>query len=982
MIILTIVSDLVVSPESGGERDIFIGGMGNSLYGAGFFHCTVTGDSASAWHDGTDYDDYEGWDNMDPDDAPTTGDIYSWLVTDIIVSPSWGLDKTVLTITVAADYTTGWDGVYLQCGSFGTSPAWNEFSTLGIEAVEIKTDNSDDIYLPTAFIGWDARAIAGLTLPEDYNSNNAADRLLWVWVNHWDNDTYEVMCDIIRVEDDSADPVGPLGQIEDGEVWLTNISYHGTIAEGEALAGVLGNGEGYILDGNPDLLATDPCEGVQVYRNDGIRMMDICCERWHDACKLPTGEYAMAVTYVDDDKAYAVALGGYYDYDEGAWSVTFDDGDTFNQLSLIDTYISYLSDVAVSPDCNKTFLVSINDGYGHGCDSVWLHAVNLPEAPEYSGQWLRTWSGPLDYWGLLRLPPFYEETTGDHVVLVDYDTSNVYSNDLETLACWDPIASTELNNIMDLALLDTETLFGLDDNGHVAMFDGDEWLEAVDSEVYDGYTIAVWGDWVLVGGEDGEVSYSDDGGETFTELDELTPIEGYVTVAFDSYFDQNNAIYAAVEAWDGSDTMGGIYVWIIGESVDWTDTGACHDFAYTGIVLDTAAGNPWTSPETGGVLYASYVYADEYYYPYQYGTGVARSLEPIVEICCEVGATEWDYLVESDPEDWFWGVDTVGFYAYPDALKICGCLTPDSNTHLFAIDEYWDYDMCEAEEGAVWTFEDCYAKKGIELDSPADGFVVGTSACECSNVPFMITWDRLCDACCYEFEFATDEDFTQIVDIPWYDDEKNGEVNGGYYECCTSCHEGYCPDTPTDPSAWIEEWFLPETTYYWRVRAVMAETDQVIRSWWSEPRSFTVAPTAEAGAISLVSPEPGATDAAVDGLGFSWLILAEVDNFDWVLDNNSDFSSPEDSETGLTDSAFGTTATLDYDTTYYWQVTAYRDGSEIGKSAVGTFRTMMEAEEPPPPPPTETPFWVWIVIAIGAVLVIVVIVLIFRTRRV
>jgi hypothetical protein len=74
------------------------------------------------------------------------------------------------------------------------------------------------------------------------------------------------------------------------------------------------------------------------------------------------------------------------------------------------------------------------------CDSVWLHAVNLPEAEEYSGQWLRTWSGKLlgtmwdgpyvsefDVWGyeggMLRLAP--EETTGDTVVLFDYRTGNV-----------------------------------------------------------------------------------------------------------------------------------------------------------------------------------------------------------------------------------------------------------------------------------------------------------------------------------------------------------------------------------------------------------------------------------------------------------------------------------------------------------------------------------------------------------------------------
>jgi hypothetical protein len=484
------VADLAVSYEAAGKRDIVIGGV-MCCPSAALFRCTVTGDAASAWEDATAYD---GWDD--------DGDFFSGWVTDIIFSPNWASDKTILVTTVAmsAPYT-----VYLQCGSFGTSEGWNEWSTLGIEAVEI----IDDVNLPLWLFSMDGRGVAGITLPEDYNGKNSDDRLLWVWVNYYDGFGMP-MCALMRVDDDSADLVGPMGQIEDGEIWLTNVSYRGTIAEGEAMAGVLGDGmENF----------TECCEGVQVYRNDGIRNMDICCERWHDACKPPTGMAAMAVSYVGDDKAYAVALQGDAWSDEGAWSVTFDDGDTWNQLSLVDTYIDYFSDVAVSPDCNKTMLVSVNEeGRECSCDSVWLHADDLPEAEEYSGKWIRTWCGYLENnWGLLRLAP--EETTGDTVVLVDYDTSKVYWNDLEGLACWDPIGSTELDYIVDLAAQDADTFFALDYYGDVAMFDDDEWQEAVDSEVDYGYTIAVWGDHILVGGEDGDVSYSDDGGETFDLLE-------------------------------------------------------------------------------------------------------------------------------------------------------------------------------------------------------------------------------------------------------------------------------------------------------------------------------------------------------------------------------------------------------------------------------------------------------------------------------
>jgi hypothetical protein len=216
--------------------------------------------------------------------------------------------------------------------------------------------------------------------------------------------------------------------------------------------------------------------------------MEICCLEWDEACKPPTGRTSMAVSYVSEDKAYAVALHDYIERgDEDAWSVSFDDGDTWNQLSLIDTYISYVSDVAVSPDCNKIMLVTVaEDIWAYGeyiadpvsyfapwdcyilypewtgsgtydvrfiyCDSVWVHADTFPEAgySEYSGHWLRTWCGPLlgenDYdwtheyfpWlserGLLRLAP--EETTGDTVYLVDRMTDTIYWNELETLACW------------------------------------------------------------------------------------------------------------------------------------------------------------------------------------------------------------------------------------------------------------------------------------------------------------------------------------------------------------------------------------------------------------------------------------------------------------------------------------------------------------------------------------------------------------------
>ena len=176
---------------------------------------------------------------------------------------------------------------------------------------------------------------------------------------------------------------------------------------------------------------------------------------------------------------------------------------------------------------------------------------------------------------------------------------------------------------------------------------------------------------------------------------------------------------------------------------------------------------------------------------------------------------------------------------------------------------------------------------------------------------------------------------------------------------------------------------LCEFTYYWRVRGADAATGQLIHSWWSDPRSFTVAPGPGTG-VELIAPKAGATGVAINNIGFTWSEVASADEYDWVLSANSDLSTPIATVEGLTNAASAYSgADLEYDTPYFWQVTALKEGVPISISEVGTFTTMAEPEGPPPPPekPT-TPTWVWVVIAIGAVLVIVVIVLIFRTRRV
>ena len=75
--------------------------------------------------------------------------------------------------------------------------------------------------------------------------------------------------------------------------------------------------------------------------------------------------------------------------DESAFGISRNNGETWNQLSLIDTTIDWLNDVVSSPDCSTLYLASVNrepsfdnntENMWQSCsafDSVWRSTVNI-----------------------------------------------------------------------------------------------------------------------------------------------------------------------------------------------------------------------------------------------------------------------------------------------------------------------------------------------------------------------------------------------------------------------------------------------------------------------------------------------------------------------------------------------------------------------------------------------------------------------------
>jgi hypothetical protein len=523
----------------------------------------------------------------------------------------------------------------------------------------------------------------------------------------------------------------------------------------------------------------------------------------------------------------------------------------------------------------------------------------------------------------------------------------------------------------------------------------------MDSKVDDGHTIAVFSEGnVLVGGEDGKVSYSDsdlatflDGEASFTKLEDGLG-SGNVHVAFDSYFDSNSVVYAAVsnpsEAAVGNNTAdNGIYRWVIGESSSWTDLGECAGAAtptkaqlgiadsctpvqvgYYGIVLSNAEGNPETDATTGGVLYATFYDADWNV------TGVARCLNPAEEVAC--GEAMWDYLIEDVNE--YHGAFTLE----PSSLKLCGCLTPDSNSKLWAIDDARYYNGTVVKDvvdgvvtehpdynatlGRLWTYEDCFAKAGPVIVSPADDALVDADPCYCWNDAFTLKWERQCDACSYNLQISRDADFTEVVQ------------DVSIYGKTTSCLENdYDPSSGSNPSYPVANKALGTgscgTTFYWRVRSADAETGEIIHSWWSEVRSFTVA-TGPGAAVTLTNPGNGAIGVAVTGIPFTWDAVPDSTGYEFsmVKADGTDVVSA----TSVPGTTHTYTGTLSYNTSYFWTVKALKDSVVFGQ-ATGTFTTGAEKAVPPAP---ATASWLWVIIGIGAVVWLVILVLIFRTRRV
>jgi hypothetical protein len=330
------------------------------------------------------------------------------------------------------------------------------------------------------------------------------------------------------------------------------------------------------------------------------------------------------------------------------------------------------------------------------------------------------------------------------------------------------------------------------------------------------------------------------------------------------------------------------------------------------------------------------------------------------------------------------------FTKEPSSLKICGCCTLDTDSTLYAIDNNGVY--ARGVTGLIWAFTDCLAKRGPALITE-DKTLIGCDPVSGRAQEVNLCWEQLCVASEYDIEIAKDAAFTIKV-VDWATESCTADflAPADVTSPCVFFPAGgfAAVDAESDNEAMgsaIAFYGNLECghTYYWRVKARRCATTQVIRSPWSEVRSFTV----KAGlpvvspylGLQLLAPNNGCLGCPVKPASFSWSPFKETTLYKFVLAKDAAMTQVV-KEAEVPTTAYEYDGTLDYSTNYFWRVMSEQPAPSDW-SATFSFQTEPAPVTTTPTPTSQpTPIWVWVVIAIGAILVIVTLILIFKTRRV
>jgi hypothetical protein len=316
----------------------------------------------------------------------------------------------------------------------------------------------------------------------------------------------------------------------------------------------------------------------------------------------PMNWFVPAFGYYAAGTAY-MGIGSARDNDENAFAISRNNGETWNQLSLIDTTIDWFNDVAVSPDCTTIYLASVNRNTGaagmcNEFDSVWRSTLNpnvaapLFAVPPIGTYWERvfthTTSGSCNVaqsdLPILRVVESCTDKKDGEIVAWAAEDAFASTSNTGGVLAWSPdfgdywAVVTPRDPVRDFAFESSTIVYTLSPIGLVQRlpYTGTAWstnLPSYDTTLGYGHTIAAMPDGkVLTGGGLGSAypaSYSSNAGVLFTLLSVGLSGHGNEHVIFDVDFKNNQFIYMGDDAAGG--VMGTVYRNTLPSFTKWND---------------------------------------------------------------------------------------------------------------------------------------------------------------------------------------------------------------------------------------------------------------------------------------------------------------------------------------------------------------------------------------------------------------------------
>jgi hypothetical protein len=477
---------------------------------------------------------------------------------------------------------------------------------------------------------------------------------------------------------------------------------------------------------------------------------------------------------------------------EAAFAYSEDNGKTFNDLSMIDTDIGSINDVVMTPDGSKVYLVTRATG---GELSVW----SLDE------RWERIYnddSAGSDY--IIRMAPDDSEV----VYLGELGGTDMRFSSDGGFGKWQTRVYKESAGISDMAVeTDGDTVYVLTSGGYVSKSTnrGFTWGSKKSSKVTGDDSISCMGEDMVVVGGDGRVSYSTDGNSSWTKLTNDGWAGGVTeTKVVATGLNDGDFVIAA----DGD----GVNAFELGSDDEWDDitpTSVNTSMACSGMQL------------VQGVLYVT-----------AYDTApitrdnsvLARTLNPTADDPTWSNIPKWDVKFDVDP------------------LALSGSVDGDV-TKLWAIDSGSAVAPPALRAPALFSYKDTLAVIGVDLSQPLDAGIIPFNPVSGASHQIIFTWTSPSDKVSkFDFVIATDSGFDEVV-------LDESVLKAGTWD------EGDIISKIVGPGAAgnFAISFMPETTYYWRVRV---NSEGPVRSAWSEVRSFTTGALPEAQPPVIIEQAP------------------------------------------------------------------------------------------------------------------------------